>query len=47
MPKIKKAQAKIYNAPSVSPNSPVMKNIIEAKKHILEFVINFFILVLD
>jgi len=44
MPKTKEAQAKIYNAPSESPNSPVMKNIIEAKNHILELVIIFFIL---
>jgi len=48
MPKIKEAQAKIiYNAPSVSVISQVMKNIIEAKNHILESVSNFFILVLD
>ena len=48
MPKIKEAQAKIiYNAPLVSLNSQVMKNIIEAKNHILESVSNFFILVLD
>ena len=48
MPKIKEAQAKIiYNDPLVSLNSQVIKNIIEAKNHILESVINFFILVLD
>jgi len=48
MPKIKEAQAKIiYNVPLVSVVSQVMKNIIEAKNHMLESVISFFILVLD